>query len=336
MDIPNMLKQLEKCSIATGWIFQIVIWILFTVSAIFNCTVTFILFSIIYSFYFFIELFTSPFTQYIHHKYSPEEINQKINKLFQTSPRITFKCIDKKDNNNTCLSRKLFRYRFSKDISSPFVLNLQDINLNKKNYIKFSISEEIEFADSETAHEYEIQKSAFTREIERKFRNAKFEIVESKKIPRFNLFILITIKNKEPKCINLCILFIFVCLTLGELYKLYFDSFCSYQSFIIKKIVSTHPYLNQNDFEQNYENKLLQYKKDELKPKQERNLEISYQTGYSVIKGIVKVIKDKKQIISHDINKLNIDKQINIEIINEIKEQKNNSDFNNEYNNNNK
>ena len=146
---------------------------------------------------------------------------------------------------------------------------------------------------------------------------------------------MITIKNKEPKCINLCIFFIFVCLTLGELYKLYFDSFCSYQSFTIKKIVTTHPYLNQNDFEQNYENKLLQYRKGELKSKQERNLEISYQTGYSVIKGIVKDIKDIKPIISHDIKEFNIDKQINIEIINEIKEQKNNSDFNNEYNNNN-
>ena len=61
--------------------------------------------------------------------------------------------------------------------------------------------------------------------------------------------------------------------------------------------------------------------------------EISYQTGYSVIKGIVKDIKDIKPIISHDIKEFNIDKQINIEIINEIKEQKSNLDFNNEYNN---
>ena len=147
----DMLKKCEMCSIGTGWILQIVIWTLFTVLIIYPYNVTFILFGFFYQIYFFIELFTSPFTQYIHYKYSPEEINQKINKLFQTSPRITFKCIDKKDN-NTCFSRKLFQYRFSKDISSPFVLNLQDINLNKKNYIKLAINREIEFADSETAH----------------------------------------------------------------------------------------------------------------------------------------------------------------------------------------
>ena len=209
----DMLKKCEMCSIGTDWILQIVIWTLFTVLIIYPCTVTFILFGIFYQIYFFIELFTSPFIQYICNKYSPEKINQKINALFKTNPRITFMCIDKKDN-NTCLSIKLFKYRFSKDISSPFVLNLQDINLNKKNYIKLAINREIEFADSETAHEYEIQKSAFKRKIDRKFNNIEFEIVESKNLPCYDLFNLINIKNKEQKCINICIFFIFVCLTL--------------------------------------------------------------------------------------------------------------------------
>ena len=162
----------------------------------------------------------------------------------------------------------------------------------------------------------------------------KFKIVEIKNIPGFEFYNLVTIKDKEPKCVNCCILLICICLTLGELYKAYFNSFCSYQSFIIKKVVTTYPYLDRNDFEQNYKNKLFSYDKAELKSKQKRNLVISKQTGFSVIKGVVKYSKYIKQIIKQDINEFNIDKQINIEITNEINERKINLDFSNGYNNN--
>ena len=81
-------------------------------------------------------------------------------------------------------------------------------------------------------------------------------------------------------------LFLFF-LSFGELYKIYFNSFCSYQSFTIKKVVTINPYLNQNNFEQGYEKKLSN-EQNKLK----RHLNISKQTEFSVIKGVVKVTKD--------------------------------------------
>lgn len=326
----DALKEIEKCSICVGWIFQITIWILFTVSMINKYKVSFILFGIFYFLYFFVEL-AHPISAYLFYKFSLEKIMLKMNYLFKALPQIKFECFDEKSNNSRI---KLFRYRFSKDISSPFVLNLQDINLNKKNYIKLTLNEEIEFADSETADEYAIQKRAFIREMKRKNNGLENEILESRHIPGLKFYISVIIKDKEPICVNFCIFLICICLTLGELYKIYFNSFCSYQSFIIKKIVTTHPYLNRNDFEQNYKNKLFPNQTAELKSKQKRNIVISNQTEFSVIKGVVKYTKDIKQIIKQDINELNIDKQINIEIINEINEQKTNLDFSNGYNNN--
>ena len=49
------------------------------------------------------------------------------------------------------------------------------------------------------------KKSTFIRKIKRQYNNIKLEIVESKNIPRFELFNLITIKNKESKCDNMSI-----------------------------------------------------------------------------------------------------------------------------------
>ena len=198
-----------------------------------------------------------------------------------------------KNDNCPCsfLSRKIFQYRFSKDISSPFVLNLQNINLIKKNYIKLILDEEIIFADSETARKYVIQKREFLRMVKSQYQGHQIEFVVSKHIPGLKNYNLISIKNKEPARVKIFIFIFFIILSFGELYKIYFNSFCSYQSFIIKKIVTIHPYLNQNDFEQDYENKLSNNKNKKSKPKQKSHLTISNQTEFSVIKGVVNVLK---------------------------------------------
>ena len=213
-----------------------------------------------------------------------------------------------KNDNCPCssfLSRKIFQYRFSKDISSPLVLNLQNINLIKKNYIKLILDEEIIFADSETARKYVIQKREFLRMVKSQYQGHQIEIVVSKHIPGLKNYNLIYIKNKEPARVKIFIFIFFIILSFGELYKIYFNSFCSYQSFIIKKIVTIHPYLNQNDFEQDYENKLSNNKNKKSKHKQKRHLIISNQREFSVIKGVVNATKDIKLIINQDINKVN-------------------------------
>ena len=143
---------------------QIAVWILLILSIIYKLEITFIFFGITYFFYIIIEL-CSPTTAYLYNKNSPGEIYQKMDKLFNTIPKFKFICKDV--NNSHFTSRQLFKYRFSKDISSSFELNLHNINLVKKNYIKLRLNEEIIFADSETAYEYAIQKSAFIRKVKR-------------------------------------------------------------------------------------------------------------------------------------------------------------------------
>ena len=309
-----------------GWILQIITWILLILSIIFGFEITSMYLIVTYLFYIIIES-RSPTSAYLCNKISSKEIYQKVDKLFNTFPKIEFRC-KYEDDDCQCsfLSRKIFKYRFSKDISSPFALNLQNKNLIKKNYIKLRLDEEILFADSETAHEYAIQKSAFLRMVKSQYKGHRIEFVESKHIPGLKNYNLISIKNKEPTRIKIFIFIFFVILTFGELYKIYFNSFCSYQSFTIKKVVTINPYLNQNNFEQGYEKKLSN-EQNKLK----RHLNISKQTEFSVIKGVVKVTKDIKLII---INRVNTKKQINIEITKEKKDPKNNLYFNNECNKN--
>ena len=105
---------------------------------------------------------------------------------------------------------KYIQYRFSKDISSPLVLNLQNINLIKKNHIKLILDEEIIFADSETAHEYAIQKSAFLRMVKSQYKGHRIEFVGSKHIPGLKNYNLIYIKNKEPARVKIFIFIFFI------------------------------------------------------------------------------------------------------------------------------
>ena len=230
--------KLEICCGIFGWIFQIATWILLILSIIYKFGYIVVFLSITYFFYIIIEL-VSPTSAYLYNKISSGEIYQKMDRLFNTRPKIEFICEDA-NHSYSLLSKKLFQYLFSKDISSPFVLNLQNINLIKKNYIKLRLDEEIIFADSETAHEYEIKKSAFIRMVKRQYQDSNYRIVERKHIPGLINYNLISIKNKEPAGIAFYIFIIFIFLSFGELYKIYLNPFCSYQLFIIKKIVTTH------------------------------------------------------------------------------------------------
>ena len=176
----------------TGCIFQIAVWILFILSIIYKLEITFIFFGITYFFYIIIE-FCSSTSAYLYNKNSQGEIYQKMDKLFNTIQKFEFICKDAK--NCQFILTQLFKYRFSKDISSPFELNLHNINIVKNNYIKLRLNKEIIFADSGTAHEYAIQKSAFIRNIKRQYKDSKFIIEERKYIPELIIYNSISIKN---------------------------------------------------------------------------------------------------------------------------------------------
>ena len=313
----NELKQKEICCNIFGWLFQLITWILLIFSIIYKHIVLYIFLGINYLIYIIIE-FCSPISFYFLNKITAEEIYQKMNKFFNIRPEIKFMCEVRNHNDNKyhTLNNLLFRYCFSKDISRPFVLNFEKIDLNKKYYIKLELYEKIGFADSETSKDYKIQKNALITKFKRQYSDFNFN--EIRHIPGLESYNLIRFKNKDPPFVNTFMFVILTILSLGEFYKIYFNSFCAYQKFLIQKVVTSIPYFNQNEFEKDYENKILKEVKSELKSNQKNQMNISNQIELSYIKDVSKNNKDIEQIITQDINEVNIDKQNNIEINNNI------------------
>lgn len=55
---------------------------------------------------------------------------------------------------------------------------------------------------------------------------------------------LVRLRQTTPMCFSMVWYWIFVCLTMAEFYKIYFDTFFVYQEFKITKLVSKHTDLN--------------------------------------------------------------------------------------------
>ena len=61
---------------------------------------------------------------------------------------------------------------------------------------------------------------------------------------------LVKIDAEDPKSVNFGLFFVFTIITFVEFYKLYINSFCVYQKFKIRKIVSTRYDLNMDQYAQ--------------------------------------------------------------------------------------
>ena len=75
---------------------------------------------------------------------------------------------------------------------------------------------------------------------------------ETRTIPGLTHFNLIKLGNDEPFYLNYFFFLIFTILTFAELYKILFNSFCVFQSYKIRKIVSTRYDLNQPVYQEKY------------------------------------------------------------------------------------
>jgi hypothetical protein len=133
-------------------------------------------------------------------------------------------------------------YYSSRDVSGIFLLNCDEANINKKQYIKLELTDQIDFADSATVTDYQIQKQAFISAYQ--YRDVHFDHWENRYVPGLIQYNLINIHNEENGCINFGLFFLFTILSFAELYKLYIDSKCIHQDFTIKKIISTRYNLN--------------------------------------------------------------------------------------------
>ena len=270
---PGMLYQGSQvehncCYHTACWIFQILSWISIVASGIIysknnDNSAAFVAFGIIYLIYIILE-FCSPTSKYLCHKSSDQGIYQKMGIHFQTPPEILFHCecyhyetrthytTDSKGHRHRHTERvrvTTYRETYSmpyyseRDVSGLFYLNCDKAYAQQKRYIKLELKEEINFADAISYYDYERAKSAFWRR--NRFRDVHFDFNEERRIPGLAHHNLVKLVKQEPCIVNYFWFFFFTILTIAEFYRILFDSYCVYQKFKVRKLVSTRYDLNQ-------------------------------------------------------------------------------------------
>ena len=212
--------------------------------------------------------FCSPTSKYLCHKSSDQGMYQKMGIHFRTPPEIKFHCEcyhyetihyttrdkDGKVQHHTRTEKRVtysetydFKYYSERDVSGLFYLNCDKAHIQRKHYIKLELKEEINFADAISYMDYEYAKEDFWRR--NRFRDTHFDFRETRTIPGMAHHNLVKMTAREPCSVNYFFFFIFTILTFSEFYKSYVNSFCVYQKYKVRKLVSTRYDLNQDRYQ---------------------------------------------------------------------------------------
>ena len=278
---PGMLDQgVQKedncCYNTFCWIFQIAIWgfigtiIAFLIIGIKNQqTFNGLLYGCggVYLIYIILE-FCSPTSKYLCNKSSDQGMYEKMGSHFRTPPEIQFHCecyhyeirhrtrtdSEGRTEHYTTTERVVtYRETYSmpyyseRDVSGLFYLNCDAAYIQRKFYIKLELKEEINFADAISYMDYEFEKDKFW--ARNRFRDVHFDFNESRIIPGMRHHNLVKMGTNEPCSVNFFFFFLFTLLTCSEFYKSYVNSFCVYQKFKVRKLVSTRYDLNQQVYQ---------------------------------------------------------------------------------------
>lgn len=268
-NVENTVSEEEKpnscCFSFCTWFFQILVWIsiaLIIVGSTKNINGMLIGGSISlglsYLIYIILE-FCSPTCKFLNNLKDEETMNEKMAKLFLTPPVINFyaKCYHYISRNK---SRRIvvthtesfdLPYYSSIDVSGLFLLKSNEAQLKKKAYIQLKLKEEINFADTISYSDYLMQKDSFWKK--NMFLDIKMDFTEKRFIPEMKEFNLIKIGTKDPKFVGLCWYILSVLITFGEFYKIYLNSCCIFQTFKIRKLISTRYNLLESQYIQQYQ-----------------------------------------------------------------------------------
>lgn len=211
--------------------------------------------------------FCSKSFRFLCHKKDDNRMLQKMNSLFCGKPSVVFNCVcyhyetrtvhytdsDGRSQTrsetyrvNTHFDSFVVPYHSVRDVSGPFVLNIDKANLMKKDLIKLKLELEITWADAISLSDYEDYKSDFIRRNENK--DVYMDFSERRILDGFNAYNLIKINEKTNTCfLNPFWYIISIFLTLTQFYKWYFDWKCIYQNFKIIKLISTRYNLLQQE-----------------------------------------------------------------------------------------
>ena len=140
-------------------------------------------------------------------------------------------------------------YYSARDVSGLFYLNYEGAALRRKTYIKLDLFGEVNFADPISYMDYMFYKDEFWRR--NRYRDVYMHFNESRIIPGLTPHNLIKFGN-DHCCMNFFWFFICTIITFAEFYKILFNSFCLYQSYRVRKLVSTRYDLNQPVYQEQY------------------------------------------------------------------------------------
>ena len=224
----------------------------------------------VYGFYLILE-FCSPTSRYLIHKRSNEGIKNKMGELFRTRPSINFsvECYHYETEYYTERNSKgedvertrqvkvvshreteAFDYYSVRDVSGLLNLNCDKAQIKNKCYIKLELKEEMNFADAISVSDYEAQKEDFKER--NRHRDEYMDFSESWKLPGITHHNLIKIGDYEPCTVNCFWYITFTLFTLAQFYKWHVASFCIYQNYKIRKIMSTRYNLHSAEFDAQY------------------------------------------------------------------------------------
>lgn len=267
----------SMCYTISCWIFQVLVWGLLATLIIFlvvlrdqeNVDKLLGGLGLCYLTYLFLEFYSST-SRYLCHKNTGQGMYEKMGCFFRTYPYIQFYCecyhyhtvhyTEKTKNGTRTRTRKerrvthketfLLPYYSSRDVSGLFYLHCEEAYIRRKSYIKLELQEEINFADPISYMDYEYQKDAFWRR--NRFRDVYMAFEEKRYIPGLTHHNLIKLGETEPFTVNFFFFFLSTILTFAEFYKIYVDSWCVFQVFKLRKLVSTRYDLNAPVYVERY------------------------------------------------------------------------------------
>jgi len=257
------------------WFFSIVVWSLIGLIVYYNiyeeneirlkkCIISLV-------FYYIVNIILQYYSPTFKYLLNKDELSfqAKMAEIFQKKPEVILKnkkyhykreLLRSNDDEGDVYSRAFrvwnkdeesMKYKSFRDVSGLLVLNCGKSKKIRKAYVELEIKLEINFADAISYYDYEKAKTNFyNRE---KHSDAYNQLYEEITIKGLNDHYLLRIMDKDPCTISTYWFMFFTLITLGQIYKIYFSTFCIHKKFTIRKLISTRYDLGDPVYGQKYE-----------------------------------------------------------------------------------
>ncbi len=150
----------------------------------------------------------------------------------------------------TYTETRSFPYQSWRDISGPFNLDTSGVNIENKSLLKLHLTKSVDLASDGTQEDYDYFRDSMVYRLQ--YVDTCFRLHEFSQIPGFEERTLVQMAEEIPCIANVGCFVLFVLLWLSECYKCCFNNHCSFQEFMVKKLISSCEDLNTNVQSQEY------------------------------------------------------------------------------------